>query len=352
MKVAIDVSPLSSGHAIRGVGFYVKNLLNSLKKYHPENDYFEFINQKTIPRDVDIIHYPYFDPFSLTLPLNEKRKTVVTVHDVTPLLFPNLFPIGPKGKFIWFLQKRSLRKIGNIITDSKSSKKDIETLLHIKPERIDSIYLAADEHFYKMQDTEYKTQVKNKYKLPDSFVLYVGDATPNKNLPTLVKAVLRTTIPLVMVGKSLVDESVDVSNKWAKDIKEVRALQKANSQQIRFLGFVDDEDLIALYNLASVFVMPSLYEGFGLPILEAMQSGCPVITSSKGSLREVAGDSAYIVDSYDVSAMAQAIQKVIGDRQLAKKLSQKGLLQAKKFSWEKTANQTVDVYKKVTQNER
>lgn len=347
MRIAIDVSPLSSGHSIRGVGFYLKNLLEALEKYHPEHTYIKFTDKEKIPDTVDIVHYPYFDPFFRTLPLFPHRNTVVTVHDITPLVFPDLFPIGIKGKINWFLQEKSLKRVGRVITDSQSSKNDIEKFLKIDERKVDSIYLAAGEHFKIIQDKSRLSDVLKKYKLPDTFALYVGDATPNKNLPNLVKAVLRTKIPLVMVGKTLLDESIDLTHAWTQDIKEIRLLQQSNRDQVHFLGFVSDEDLVALYNVASVFLMPSLYEGFGLPVLEAMSCGCPVITSSKGSLREVAGDAAYNVDPSDISGIAEGLQKIIEDKQFAKRLSEKGLKQARKFSWKKTADETVSVYEKI-----
>src|SRR5258706_7297652 len=145
MKVAIDVSPLSSGHSIRGVGFYLKNLLDALKKYHPEHEYIEFTS--SVPENVDVIHYPYFVPFIHTLPFFPPAHTVVTVHDLTPLMLPKLFPIGPKGRVTWFFQKQSLRKITHIITDSNQSKKDVEKILHIDSKKIENVSLAAGEHF-------------------------------------------------------------------------------------------------------------------------------------------------------------------------------------------------------------
>ncbi|HXS15180.1 MAG TPA: glycosyltransferase family 1 protein [Candidatus Saccharimonadales bacterium] len=344
MKVAIDVSPLSSGHKVRGVGFYLAHLKDALEKYVPQNDYIYFKNGK-VPSS-DVVHYPYFDPFFLTLPFFKKQKTVVTVHDLTPFVLPELFPVGIKGKIKWYFQKRALRKADAILTDSEASKNDIARIIGYPTDKIQVAYLAAGEEFIQITTNRQQiTTVKKKYHLPDIFALYVGDVTANKNLPRLVKGALRANVTLVMVGKSLVDENVP-NNPWTKDLMAVQELAKNNSQIVR-LGFVPDEDLVAIYNGATVFVMPSLYEGFGLPILEAMACGCPVITSSKGSLREVAGDAAYTVNQDSIESIAEGLQKVIGDRQLQKKLSEKGLAQAKKFSWEKTAKETTSVYQKV-----
>lgn len=346
MKVAIDISPLQTGHKVRGVGFYVKYLKEALEKYFPYITFTFFTQTKNVPNAADIIHFPYFEPFFLTLPFFKKKNIVVTVHDVTPLLFPKDFPVGVKGKVKWMVQKYLLRKVDAIITDSNTSKKDIGRILGYPTDNIFVASLAAADHFKTISDKKELQRVKSFYHLPDAFLLYVGDITPNKNIPRLVKAALRTKLPLVMVGKALANEHVDIKNPWNKDLKELMQLVQ-NTDQIIRLGFVSDADLVALYNLASAFVMPSLYEGFGLPILEAMSCGCPVITSKEGSLPEVAGNAAYFVDAYSVDSITHAIQKVVGDKQLAKKMKISGIEQAKKFTWEKTAEATVAVYKKI-----
>lgn len=348
MNIAIDISPLSTGHKIRGVGFYLKNLQKALQEFYPDISFTFFTQTKNIPKNTEIIHYPYFEPFFLTLPFFKIKKTVVTVHDMTPLLFPDSFPVGIKGKIKWFFQKRALQKVDAIITDSFSSKKDITKLLTYPEKNIFVAHLAAAEHFRVIKDKSLLGEVKKKYALPEKFLLYVGDVTANKNLPRLIKAVLRTKIPLVMVGKALTNELTDLNNSWNKDLKEILSLIENKEQFIR-LGFVDDEDLVEIYNLATAFIMPSLYEGFGLPVLEAMACGCPVIATKEGSLPEVAGDAAYYVDAYSIDAIQQGIQKLMGDKQMTKKLSENGLLQAKKFSWKKTAEETVEVYKKVSE---
>lgn len=344
MKVAIDVSPLTSGHKVRGVGFYLKHLLSALKTYHPEHEYVEFT--KKVPSDVDVVHYPYFDLFSRTLPFFSGKKTIVTIHDVTPLVLSDLFPVGIKGKAHLLLQKKLVQKVGRILTDSVSSKKDIEKMLGIPAPRIDVAHLAAGENFQHINNQELFRSVAAKYHLPTRFALYVGDATPNKNVLRLAQAAVSTHTPLVIAGKVFTDETVDASHPWTKEIGEVRKLAKMHPEKILLLGFVSDEELVALYNMAKVFVMPSLYEGFGLPVVEAFACGCPVIASDKGSLKEVAGSAAYIIDPYSVNDMAHAIEKVVGDTKFAKSLATKGLQQAKHFSWKKTADATVLSYEK------
>ncbi|HSA83329.1 MAG TPA: glycosyltransferase family 1 protein, partial [Patescibacteria group bacterium] len=182
--------------------------------------------------------------------------------------------------------------------------------------------------------------------LPEKFILYVGDVTWNKNLPRLVQAISQLDISLVMVGKALAEKDFDRANSWNADRVKLEEAIGGNKNILK-LGFVSDDDLVVLYNAATAFVFPSLYEGFGLPVLEAMQSGCPVITTKEGSLAEVAGDGAYFVDAYREESIADGIRKVFNDQDLQKKLVEKGLQQAKKFSWKKTAEQTIAVYKKV-----
>jgi glycosyltransferase involved in cell wall biosynthesis len=349
MKIAIDTSPLQNANKIRGVGFYLENLKKSLLKNFPDNDYLFFNQLSEIPTAVDLVHYPYFDPFFTTLPLFKKYKTVVTVHDLTPLMFPNHFPAGLKGNLKWQIQRYNLHRVDRVIVDSECSKNDVIKIAGVSPDKIDVVYLAAGNEFQRLKTEDLrlkKNDLREKYKLPEKFVLYVGDATWNKNLPRLINAVNRINIPLVMVGKTLTETNYDKSNPWNQDLHLAQELI-TKSPNIKALGFVSGEDLIALYNLAAVFVMPSLYEGFGLPILEAMQSGCPVITSKKGSLPEVAGDAAIYVDAQNIDSIAEGISKAFEDAKLQDELIRKGLTQAGKFSWKKTAADTLKAYQRV-----
>lgn len=346
MNIAIDISPLSGEHSVRGSGFYLKNLKAALTKYFPDNRYIFFQPGEQLPESVDVVHYPYFDPFFLTLPYQKKHNTIVTVHDLAPLIFPKHFPAGLRGKLKWHLQKFRLKKADAIITDSICSKNDIAKIAGISKEKIHVVYLAAGEEFTKYQKSNSKDQkLRKKYNLPEKFALYVGDATWNKNLPRIVRAAIEADVPLVMAGKALSTEILN-NNPWNSDLQEAQRIAH-QSDTVFLLGFVPDEDLVSLYNAATVFVMPSLYEGFGLPILEAMSCGCPVITSKEGSLSEVAGDAAYFVDAYSQEDIANGIKKVFLDEKLQQLLSQKGLKQAKKFNWKKTAQETIRVYQTV-----
>ena len=159
-------------------------------------------------------------------------------------------------------------------------------------------------------------------------------------------AVKELNVSLVMIGKSLAQADYDKDNPWNADLNRVNELAKENEKIVR-LGFVPTEDLVGIYNLSSVFVTPSLYEGFGLPVLEAMACGCPVITTKEGSLAEVAGSAAFYVDAYDVASISSGIQKVLDNEKLQQELREKGLENVKKFSWKKTAQETIKVYERV-----
>ncbi|MDP3987534.1 MAG: glycosyltransferase family 1 protein [Candidatus Levybacteria bacterium] len=349
MKIAVDISPLETKHSVwhkvRGSGFYIENLKKSLIKYDSSNRYTFFVRNRNLPKDIDLIHYPYFEPFFFTLPLLKKHKTVVTVHDLTPLVFSQHFPSGIKGKLKWQIQKLLLRRTDAIITDSKSSQKDIEKFAGVSPERIHIVYLAAAEEFKKVESAKQEAEsLRDKYKLPEKFVLYVGDATWNKNLPRLVEAIKKINLTLVMVGKAVSEDNFDRQNPWNKDLVKVVELIEDDRRFLR-LGFVPIQDLVLLYNLASVFAMPSLYEGFGLPILEAMACGCPVVTSKEGSIAEIAGSAAFYADAYSVNDIANAIGEVFFSKKMQEDLGKKGMTQSKNFSWKKTAGDTVKIYK-------
>lgn len=349
MKIALDVTPLAldySGHKVRGVGFYLENLKKSLIQEYPNDNFHFFIQGEQLPSNIDVVHYPYFDPFFFTQPFFPKYPTVVTVHDLTPILFKEHFPSGKKGTLRWYINKIVLKNVSAIITDSKSSKKDIEQIIGIENEKIHVAYLAAGSEFKKINDIEIIQNVKRKYKLPEKYILYVGDVTWNKNLPRLLDAMKNIDYSLVMVGKSLVSQDFDRSNSWNKDLITVQQSIKNNSN-IHAVGFVSTEELVSIYGLATALIMPSLYEGFGLPILEAMACGTPVITSKEGSIPEVAGNAAYYVDALDVKSIHDGIIEVTENSSLQKELSLKGIQQSKAFSWTQTAIDTMNVYKTI-----
>ena len=342
MRIAIDNTPLKTEHQYRGIGFYTKNLIEALKTYDKKNEYIFFTRGEKLPK-VDLVHRPYFDLFFLTLPFSKKYPTVVTVFDVTPLIFQGYYSIGFRGWIKFFLQRYSLKSANKIITISQTAKEDIAKFLKEPLEKIEVIHLAASPIFQPITNHLSLATIKNKYHLPEKFILYVGDVNYNKNLKNLFRAMVKVDLPLVMVGQAAGDDN----------LPEVRSLLKLAqdlkiSEKIIRTGFVADSDLAGIYNLAKVLVLPSLAEGFGLPVLEAIQAGCPVVCSNIPVLKEVAEDSVIFINPNSQENLASAIQKVLqfNNSQL-EVLKKKGLDQAKKFSWAKTAQETIKVYAKV-----
>lgn len=342
MKVAFNISPLNSGHKTRGIGSYTFNLLSKLKK---QEDIFiqEFTEFNEI-KDTDIVHIPYFDLFQHTLPLKKKFPTVVTIHDVTPLVFPTHYPKGLRGTTNLLFQKIALKNVSRVITDSQSSKKDIAKYLNVNLEKIDVIYLAPSEDFKIINDKNKLNIVAKKYNLPKKFALYTGNVNWNKNLLNLTAACKTADIDLVTVGSGF-EKKDNLNHPELSSYKQFLAKYE-NDPNVKILGYVDSNDLVSVMNLAAVVLLPSFYEGFGLPILESQACGTPIVTSNISSMPEVAGDGAVLVNPYSVEEIAKAIEKItINDERL--KMQKLGFVNIKKFSWEKCAKKTVEVYKKV-----
>ena len=204
MKVGIDLSPLEKGHRVRGIGSYTRNLFAWLNKIGPKSGLtVEELNPQS---KYDLIHYPYFDLFFISLPWQPQTKIVVTIHDVIPLLFPNHYPPGIKGQIKFLIQKILLKQTKAVITDSQTSKNDIIKYLEYPAEKIFPIQLGIDSGFKQIKDLKFLASVQKKYHLPEKFVLYVGDINYNKNVPALVKACEKVAIPLVIVGKQATEK--------------------------------------------------------------------------------------------------------------------------------------------------
>ncbi len=343
IKVALDTSPLVSGHKSRGIGFYTKNLLAAMEKNSTiQVREFEKIDQL---EDADIIHYPYFDLFQQTLPFRKKLPTVVTIHDVIPLEFPQHYPSGVRGSMNNFLQKISLKNVAAVLTDSKFSQQEIIKYLGVPKEKVFPVYLAPAAHFHQIKDQNVLKNTQQEFQLPEKFALFSGGANYNKNLLNLTEATLKAGLDLVVVGKSF-ETRENLNHPELSTFAEF--LKKyVDNPLVHMLGFVEDADLVAIMNLATVLLLPSFAEGFGLTILEAQICGTPVITSNISSMPEVAGEGAILVDPYSVANISKAIEEIVTDKTVAEDLRKKGFENVSKFSWEKTTEETIQVYEKV-----
>lgn len=357
MNIAINILPLKTGHKDRGIGLYTSNLINNLRK-DPEIKIQEFINPSEI-KEADIVHYPWFDFFFHTLPLKKKFKTVVTIHDVIPLLFSEHYPKGLKGRYNLFLQKLALKNCKHIITDSNISKIDISKYLNQPEEKISVVHLAANENFKVQSDTKL-IHIKRKYNLPDRFILYVGDGNWVKNLSFLIEGFNKLSklpdfsdVKLVLINGVFLKNLENIYHPELKELKKVNELIKKYDLGNKVLrpGDLDLDELIPFYNLATVYVQPSLYEGFGLPLLEAFACGTPVLSSNRGSLVEVGGQAALYFDPSKMDQFVSLLKDIISDKSLQAKFSKMGLKRAENFSWKKVIDDTKKIYLNVINND-
>lgn len=350
-----------------GIVVYTINLLKSLFEIDRKNDYVlmyryerdrgmlgRFPNvteevlagrsklwwdQVTVPRfarraGLDVIYNP-----KLSIPLFTRSKAVWVMHGGEQAVVPHVFKRLDRMYFT-IANRLYARRASAIITMTELAKKDIVDLMGADPHKTHAIHESYNERCRLMSKSE-TAAVKEKYKLPDEYILFVGGITPLKNFGNLLRAYRRIRDvhkhKLVAVGFK--------RWKFEGDLKLVEEL--GIEEDVIFPGFVQDEEVPAFYNLASLFVFPSLYEGFGIPALEAMACGCPVITSRAGCSREVTGDAAVLVDPYDPTNIAEAICRCLSDQVLRKRLTDAGLERVKEFSWSKCAKETLRVFESV-----
>jgi len=292
---------------------------------------------------LDLVHFVGFPAV-----LAQRKPTVITLHDLSYKALPHL-----RGdwlsRFHWrFFGDRGARRADHVITISEHSRRDIQRLLGIPAERISVIYEAPAPIFRPITPESARAIARDTYGIAGRYLLFVGTLQPTKNLARLIDAYAlarqRAGVApaLVIVGQ----KGWDFADLFAR----VRALELED--QVLFTGYVPDDDLPALYSGAEAFVLPSLYEGFGLPVLEAMACGAPVITSTVTSLPEVVGDAALLVDPTDTDALAGALAQICTDAALRQRLRLAGLARAAQFSWRRCAEETLAVYQRVATAQR
>jgi glycosyltransferase involved in cell wall biosynthesis len=288
---------------------------------------------------VELAHVPYF-----ASPLFPTTPTVVTVHDLIPMLLP-AYRGSMLVRLYTLLVAIAAKRADMVLTDSQASKWDIVHLLDIPSERVRVIYLAADDIYQPVLDEHRLTAIRQKYGLPESYLLYLGGFDQRKNVPTLLKAFAQlakdSRVFLAVAGR-LPEKGSDFFPDPRPIVQELGI-----EERVVFTGWVPEEDKPAIYSGARALVFPSLYEGFGLPPLEALACGTPVIASNRGSLPEIVGDGGLLLEPDDVEGLAAAMEKLLTDDDLWNDLRRKGLAHAARFSWEKTARETLAVYREV-----
>jgi len=369
LRIAIDARKIRD----YGIGTYVRNLLRQLARQDERNEYVVLCNehdcetvealgprfraviedarsysireQFAVPMDlrreaIELFHAPHY-----VLPPLTPCRSVVTIHDCIHLRFPQYLPSRLGYAYARGQMWTATHQAARVMTVSEASKRDILRYFRVPESRIDVIYNAIDDRFWQEPDTEAIALVRERYQLTGPFVLYAGNIKPHKNLERLIESfhLLRQHSPelkdvlLLIIG--------DEISKYATLRRAVH--RHKLHKHVRFFGFVADQTLAALYRLAGVFVFPSLYEGFGLPPLEAMASGTPVITSNVSSLPEVVGDAALMIDPYEPEAIADAMRRVLTDASLRADLRRRGLARAREFSWERSIRRVREIYDEV-----
>jgi glycosyltransferase involved in cell wall biosynthesis len=370
MKIGIDASILARGKTT-GINRFLRNLLKYILEIDKKNEYFLFapcklqeyksrgFNVITIGEN-KIISPEYYFPIWLNfvlpvalkktrlnlffqpnyfLPLfihNKEIKFIITIHDLIPQLTPQYREFIYRT-YLNILLPTSIKKSQFIITVSESTKKDVIKFYDIPAERIFVIYEASDDKFKLRKTTvEKKNELISRYRLPEKFILHIGAVENRKNIfgilniGDLLKS-FRKDIKIVLIGKP--------GFGFAQIIKEIK-----KRDNVSYFGHIKEEDLPYIYNLAEIFLFPSFYEGFGLPPLEAMQSGIPVLASNISSLPEIIGDGGIMHSPNDYEGFVKDIINLLDDKDFYQTMKQKAMLQAKKFSWKESTKKLVKIF--------
>jgi len=285
---------------------------------------------------IDLLHSPHY-----TMPLWAGIPVVVTFHDMTFFLYPQYHTLLKRYFFPLMIRQSAARAAG-LLAVSESTRQDAIRLLQISPEKINTTRLGVDPQYVRIEDAAHLEQIRRKYQLPAHFLLHVGTLEPRKNHAILLKAfdIIAHSDPeiaLVLVGE----------DGWNARLiaQQIKGLQ--HSSRIHRLGYVARDDMPTLYSLAEVFVYPSFYEGYGLPVLEAMACGAPTITSTVSSMPEIIGDAGLLVSPYHPTELSAAIAGLLSNKPSAAEWSRKAQIRAREFSWRKTAEQTLKIYERI-----
>jgi len=372
MKVSIELQPCLKNKS--GIGIYTYELTKRLQNFNElelEGNIFNFLNRNDIEKDICGLNmkkkicslFPYglykriwscipikykflfggdsdiYQFFNFIVPPNVPGRVITTIHDLTYILYPDTMD-EKNLKILKNNMNLTIKRADYIITVSESSKNDIVKHVGINENKIQVIYPGIDEVYKKALNTEDISVVKKKYNIDGKYLLYLGTLEPRKNIETIIKAYNclkksdKEDIKLVLAGKK----------GWLYDSIFRLVKEFSIQDKVIFTDYVDDGDKAALYQGAEIFLFPSLYEGFGMPVIEAMASGVPVITSNSSSLPEAAGKAAIITEPLDHKKISKTIESILNDNELREKMINEGKKQANKFDWDISAQKLKNIY--------
>ncbi|MDP3900228.1 MAG: glycosyltransferase family 1 protein [bacterium] len=377
MIIGVDIRPLMDKQ-YSGVSEYTLNLLNEILRQDKLNQYklyynsyhdlsknipdFNFSNVEMISTDypnklLNYVFFKYFNrpkidrlvgadlffmPHFNFIALNDNTKKIITIHDLSFLHFKHFFASRQNFWHRNINVGKMLKKFDKIIAVSQNTKQDIIDLCNIPEKRIEVIYSGISQEFTKISDQEKLDIIREKYKLPEKFILYLGNLEPRKNIEGIIEAYGQYRENNDTFAKY--DLVIAGGQSWK--YRSIYETTKNNAywRDIHFLNYIDRKDKVGLYNLASLFLFPSFYEGFGFPPLEAAACGTPVIASNTSSLPEILQDAAILVNPYHIEEIANSIAEVLNNENLKSLLIQKGIERAKKFTWEKCARAVINTF--------
>jgi len=294
-----------------------------------------------LPVPVEVVTGPldvFYSPDFVLPPTHRSTRTLLTVHDLSFLHCPEAF-VPALRQYLERVVPRSIARADLVLADSASTRSDIVSLLGASPSKVQVLYSGVSPHFRPQAEPGEWERLRTRYGLGERpYVLSVGTLQPRKNYVRLVRAFASLKPEVLAPGTQLL---IAGGQGWL--YQEILAEAEKHGERVRSLGFVDDADLPALYRHAALFAFPSLYEGFGLPVLEAMACGVPVVCSDASSLPEVAGDAALLVDPLDTDGLAAAIARALADGDLRQGMIARGLAQAARFTWKQAARQLLGV---------
>ncbi|MEI8084988.1 MAG: glycosyltransferase family 1 protein [Paludibacter sp.] len=370
MRIGFDAKRLFCNH--RGLGNYSRDLIKILNQYYPENQYDLFtpkikidfpINPKNtqiiqpagiynflpssvwrsygMKADIERLGDDIFHGLSQELPIGIEKlavKKVITFHDAIFVRYPELYPSSYRKVFT-LKNLRSCKISDRIIAISEQSKRDAIEFFNSDPSKVEVIYQGCNNIFRQKATSEEKTRIQSKYNLPTDYLLFVGAIEPRKNISAILEAIANEKIetPLVLVGRE---------TDYTKELKSLAEKLKI-SYQVHFLHQVETVDLPTIYQMAQLFIYPSIFEGFGIPILEALCSETPVITSTGSCFEETGGESSLYVHPQNAEEIGAAILKVLSDTKLQETMKSEGLIHAEKFTDDKIADRLMNFYRSI-----